>query len=356
MRILYAVGSWGLGHATRSLSVIAALAGAGDDVTVISTGRALRVLRGDLGGRVEFLDWPDAPQTISRSAWGFYLRTGAAIPWILAALRREREWTARLVRSGRFDRIISDNRLGVQHPDVPTFHIAHGLHSIAPARISFLERQLEAFNYRWLGHLRAVIVPDTREDRLSGDLAHRLEVFPPDRVVYAGILSRLRSRALPQDIELFVSLSGPEPQRSILERTVVRQLPSLRLRTVVALGAPDARAHTRIGNADVYGYLDRTAQEEMMNRARLVVCRAGYSTVMDLAELRRPAVLIPTPGQTEQVYLARYHHERGSALAADQGRLDLAAAAARAGGLPPLGASVTTDEAVSTITSLIHAG
>jgi hypothetical protein len=77
---------------------------------------------------------------------------------------------------------------------------------------------------------------------------------------------------------------------------------------------------------------------------------------MDLAELRRAAVLIPTPGQTEQVYLARYHHERGTALAADQGRLDLAAAAARAGGLPPLRASVTTDETVRTITSLIHEG
>ncbi|MGH2348526.1 MAG: glycosyltransferase family protein [bacterium] len=356
MRILYAVGSWGLGHATRSLPILSALAGGGDDVTIISTGRALQALRDDLGERAEFLDWPDVPQTVSRTAWGFYLRTGAAIPWMLAALRREREWTAQLIRRRRVDRIVSDNRLGVQHPDMPTFHIAHGLHPIAPARIGFIEWRLEAFTYRWLGHLRAVIVPDTREDRLSGDLGHRLEVFPPERVVYAGILSRLRRRALPQDVDLFVSLSGPGLQRSILARTVIRQLPSLRLRTVVALGAPDAPAHTRIGSADVYGYLDRGAQEEMMNRARIVVCRAGYSTLMELAELRRGAVLIPTPGYTEQMYLARYHHERGTAVAVDQGRLDLNEAAARGGALPPLHASVTTDESVRAITAMIRAG
>lgn len=356
MRILYAIGSWGLGHATRSLPVVTALVDGGADVTVVSTGRALAVLRADLGGRADFLDWPDVPQTVSGTAWGFYLRTGAAIPWMLAALRRERAWTAQLLRRRRVDRIVSDNRLGIQHPDVPTFHIVHGLHSIAPARIAFLERSLEAFNYRWLGHLRGIIVPDTRIDRLSGDLGHRLEVFRPEQVTYAGILSRLRRRQLPQDLDLFVTLSGPEPQRSMLERIVLRQLPSVRARTVVALGKPDVCSHTRIGTADVYGYLDRTAQEEMMNRARVVVCRGGYSTIMDLAELQRRTVLIPTPGQTEQVYLARYHHARGTALAADQRRLDLGASAARAAVLRPLHASVTTGDTVRRIASLVLAG
>jgi UDP-N-acetylglucosamine transferase subunit ALG13 len=221
------------------------------------------------------------------------------------------------------------------------------------------ERRLEAFNRRWLGHLRAVIVPDTREDRLSGDLGHRLEVFPPERVVYAGILSRLRAQPRPvppRDVDLFVTLSGPEPQRSMLERVVIRQLPSLGIRAIVTLGTPDVRTHRRIGDADVYGFLDRAAQEEMMNRARIVVCRAGYSTIMDLAEVRRRAVLIPTPGYTEQVYLARYHHARGTALAVNQGRLDLSAAAAQGSRLPPLYASVTTDDAVRTITALIRAG
>ncbi len=356
MRILYAVGSWGLGHATRSLSVITALLGAGAEMTVVSTGRALQVLRGELRDGCEFLDWPDTPQTVAGTAWGFHLKTAAAIPWYLAALRREHRWTAQLIRRRPFDRIVSDNRYGVQHPAVPSFHILHGLRFIAPGRIRLIERQLEAFNYRWLGHLRRMIVPDTEDDKLSGDLAHGLDVFPRAIISYAGILSRLRRRAVAQDLDVFVTLSGPEPQRSILERIVLRQLPSLRGRIVVALGKPDLVARTRVGSADVYGYLDRAAQEEMMNRARVIVCRAGYSTIMDLAELRRSGVLIPTPGQTEQEYLARYHDARGTALAVDQRDVDLRDAVGRAAALPPFHAAVTTEAAVRQMTSLILAG
>ncbi|HEY3248501.1 MAG TPA: glycosyltransferase [bacterium] len=355
MRILYAVGSWGLGHATRSLSVIAALLDAGAELTIISTGRALQVLREGVGDRCEFLDWPDVPQTVARSAWWFYLKTATSAPAYLAALRRERGWTAELVGRRPVDRIVSDNRYGVQHPDLPSFHIAHGLRFIAPGRIRLIERRLEAFNHRWLGHLR-LIVPDTAEDKLSGDLAHGLDIFPRAAITYAGILSRLRRRPVDQDLDLFVTLSGPEPQRSILERIVLRQLPALQTPAVVALGRPDGRSHVRIGRAEVYGYLDRTAQEEMMNRARLVICRAGYSTIMDLAELERRGVLIPTPGQTEQDYLARYHHERGTAVAVAQRQLDLRAAAEHAAAVRPLRASVHTAEAVRRITSLILAG
>lgn len=356
MRILYAVGSWGLGHATRSLPLITSLLDTNASLTIVSTGRALAVLRGELQDRCEFLDWPDVPHTVGRTAWGFYLKTAAAIPRYLAVVRREQQWTAQLLRARHFDRIVSDNRYGIQHPDVPSFHVVHGLRFIAPGRVHLIERRLETVNYRWLGHLRQVIVPDTQEDQLSGDLAHSLEVFPQRVITYAGILSRLRRRAVSEDLDLFVTLSGPEPQRSMLERLILQQLPSVRGRIVVTLGKPDAAAHTRVGSADVYGYLDRSGQEEMMNRARLVLCRSGYSTIMDLAELQRRAVLIPTPGQTEQMYLARYHQARGTAFAVDQRRLDLRAALARGATLPPFRASVSTEQTVRRATSLILAG
>lgn len=356
MRILYAVGSWGLGHATRSLPLISALMERHAGLTVISTGRALAVLRAELQDRCEFLDWPDVPHTVGRTAWGFYLKTAAAIPRYLAVVRTEQQRTADLLRHRRFDRIVSDNRYGIQHPDVPSFHVVHGLRFIAPGRVQVIERRLETENYRWLGHLRQIIVPDTQEDRLSGDLAHRLDVFPPRVVTYAGILSRLRRQVVEEDLDLFITLSGPEPQRTMVEEVVMRQLPSIPGRIVVTLGTPDRTARTRVGTADVYGYLDRPAQEEMMNRARLVLCRSGYSTIMDLAELQRRAVLIPTPGQTEQMYLAGYHQARGTTVSFDQRRLDLRAAMAHGAGLPPFRASTSTADTVRRATGLILAG
>lgn len=84
MRILYAVGSWGLGHATRSLPLIAGLLDAGATLTVASTGRVL--LRAELGRRCDVLDWPDVPQPIGRGAAEFHARAAAAIPWFLRSM------------------------------------------------------------------------------------------------------------------------------------------------------------------------------------------------------------------------------------------------------------------------------
>ncbi len=361
MRILYAVGSWGLGHAARSLPVIQALLDRGAEVTVASTGRALLLLRQELGERCQLLDWPDVPQTLGRSALEFYARSALALPRMLHVMRRERAWTAELVRRRRFDRIVSDNRYGVQHPAVPSFHLAHSLRFIAPGRVAALEWALEAFNYRWFCGLRRILVPDTPQDRLSGDLAHHLRVFPPALLAYIGILSRIRTRDLPQDLDLFITLSGPEPQRTVLEEVLRRQLAAWRpaaagLRVVVALGRPEAPRREEVDGVVVYGYLDARGQEEMVNRARLVVARSGYSTIMDLAEVERRALLVPTPGQTEQVYLAAYHERRGAVRAVAQGRLslprDVAAAAAR----PGLRAREKTAAAVRRAVDLIFAG
>lgn len=356
MRILYAVGSWGLGHSTRSLQLITSLQTAGAAVTVVSTGRALILLRRELGTRCEFVDWPDVPQTISRSALGFYLRSAAAIPLMIWRMVRESQWTTRLVAQQHFDRIVSDNRYGVQHPRLPSFHIANSLRFIAPGRIRAIEFLLESFNYRWFSGLRKVIVPDTVEDALTGDLTHHLRVFPPSLVAYVGIISSIRSRPLPQDIDLFISVSGPEPQRTILERTVLQQLGATRARVVATLGKPEAPGLWRSNGCEIHGHLDREAQEEMMNRARVVLARPGYSTISELAELERRAVLVPTPGQTEQVYLAAYHDARGAVRGVDQRRLDLWQDVALAASRPGLRARVKTTQAVERAVALILNG
>ncbi len=273
---------------------------------------------------------------------------------------RERALTTAFVRARRIDRIVSDNRYGVQHPGVPSFHVAHGLRFLAPRRLRLVERGLEAFNYRWFAGMRRVLVPDTPEDELSGDLAHHLAIFPRSLLAYVGILSSVRARPLPQDIDLFITLSGPEPQRTRLERRVLQQLRARRegrsSRIVVALGRPEAPGDERLEGCQIFGYLDRRAQKEMMNRARVVMARAGYSTIMELAEVERRAVLVPTPGQTEQEHLASRHHRLGAVWSVGQDQLqldrDVAAAAAR----PGLRARTKTAEAVRRSVALIMAG
>lgn len=356
MHILYAIGSWGLGHATRSLPVVRALLARGHDVTVVSHGRALLLLRRELPRDLEFLDWPHVPHTLARTPLGFYLRSAAAIPAMLRIMHAERIWTQELLRHRRVDRLVADNRYGVQDPSVPSFHITNSVRFIAPGRVRFIEDLLERFNYQWFRGLRCVIVPDTVEDALAGELAHGLRVFPSELLAYVGIVSHVRARPVEQDLDLFVSISGPEPQRTLLEQAVRRQLPGFGGKVVVTLGRPEAPGKERIGSAEVYGFLDGAAQEEMLNRARVVAARPGYSTLCALAEIGTRALLIPTPGQTEQVYLGAYHHGRGSVWSVPQSALHLAAGAGAAAARPGLRARTRTDQAVARIVTLITAG
>jgi len=356
MRILYAVGSWGLGHAARSLPVLEALHADGHEVTVISSGRALLMLRRELGERWEFLDWPHFPHTLGRTALGLYTRTAAALPALLRVMWWERRATQALLRRRRFDRIVSDNRYGVQHPDVPSFHVTNNVRFLAPGRLAALEWLLEAFNYAWFRGLRRVIVPDSTEDALAGDLAHRLRIFRPKLLAYVGILSPARARPVPRDLDAFISISGPEPQRTLLEHLIRAQVPAVGGKIVVALGRPEAPGSERLGTADVHGFLDRRRHEEMLNRARVIVARPGFSTLSAVAEVERQAVLIPTPGQTEQMYLASYHQGRGTVFAAAQSGLRLAEAIEAASRRPGLAARVKTTEAVRRIVELIRAG
>jgi len=355
-RVLFAVGSWGLGHATRSLPLIQGLVAAGCSVTVVSTGRALTLLRQELGNRCTYLDWPDVPQPLGRSATAFYLKTALALPRFFATFWDEHRRLLHLLHRERYDLIVSDNRYGIQHREIPTFHVLHGLRFIAPGRARAIELLLEYFNFRWFAPVRGFLIPDEEEDGLSGDLSHRLRFFPRERLHYIGILSSLRRLPVEEEIDVFISISGPEPQRTILERIVLPQAQRLPGRVVVALGRPEISTMTRLGNVEVYTYLPRRAQEALMNRSKVVVARSGYTTIMELAALGKRALLIPTPGQTEQVYLASYHMQRGTAYAAWQHRLDLARDLPKALRTSGLHARSTTAEAVQRFLSIVLGG
>jgi UDP-N-acetylglucosamine transferase subunit ALG13 len=145
------------------------------------------------------------------------------------------------------------------------------------------------------------------------------------RVYYAGVLSSVAPMDVPQDVDVFVSISGPEPQRTQLEEIILGQIESVPgERIVVTLGKPEAAETRRIGDRiTVHGFLDRAGQQEMLNRARMVICRSGYTTVMELAELGRKALFIPTPGQTEQEYLGRLYEAQGTFHSVSQYEVDL---------------------------------
>jgi len=324
--VLFGTSAWGLGHATRDLVLMRALLQAGCRLTVVATGSALRVLREELGDRAQFLNWPDMPTSVAATSAGFYAKTVAHIPKILGTWFAEKRRTRALLEQQSIDFIVSDHRYGMVTSRVPCYFMTHSPRYVAPWRDWFMEAVMERFMAQWLGPVRKVLIPDDEVEGLSGDMGHRVRFFPREKLAYLGILSSVRRRTAAQDVDVFISISGPEPQRGLLQEAVLAQVDKLQGRIVVALGVPGG-AVPSVGAAHVelHAYLNRTAQEAMMNRSRFIVCRSGYTTLMELAELGKRALLVPTPGQTEQVYLAKTLRERGLFYSVKQRQLDLAA-------------------------------
>ncbi|MBB4080378.1 UDP:flavonoid glycosyltransferase YjiC (YdhE family) [Lewinella aquimaris] len=301
---------WGLGHASRSLALARQLEAEGDRLSWAASGPAAEMLRRELPDQTIHplppyrVTYPTRSMVwnVARQAW-HWQRT----------IRAEHRATAELVRRLEIDRIVSDSRFGCYHRGVRSVFVTHQLHPITgfgPATAIY-QWQLRNFDEFW--------VPDhPGHDRLSGRLSSPSGY---DNVRFIGPLSRLSEAPGEAAFDVLVLLSGPEPMRTRLEELIFPQLAGLPYSYRVVRGLPTPESAPASPHID---FADTPTLSRLLTAARYVVARPGYSTLMDLRALGKSAVLIPTPGQTEQEYLAQRAQLQGWAVAVkDQEKLDL---------------------------------
>jgi UDP:flavonoid glycosyltransferase YjiC (YdhE family) len=170
-------------------------------------------------------------------------------------------------------------------------------------------------------------IPDfPGEPNLSGDLSHRYRL--PANAAFIGVLSRFSPGPPPEKkLKLVILLSGPEPQRSSLQKIILKQVLHFEGSCVVLLGQPGKQKRTDLSSTlTTYSHLPAAELQRLIITAEHVICRAGYTSIMDLALLGKKALIIPTPGQTEQEYLADSLSEKGLFLSCRQNELDIRAA------------------------------
>jgi hypothetical protein len=272
MRMLFGVCSWGLGHATRTLPIIRKTIEEGHEVTVVSSGRALSMLKQELGPGPSFarLDDYRPPETLNPSY--LTLATLLRFPLYVTAMLHEREFVRRLLEWKRMDVIFSDNRFGFYSRHVPTYFMSHQLRILNPLGSRVLEDGTEIYNRYFFERYAGVLVPDFEEDGLAGRLAHDLSIIDEKHLSYIGVLSEFSYHPAVQDVDVFVSISGPEPQRSAFEGLVRKQLDGFDGRVVVSLGKPEDNGPAE---PNLKGYLGREEREELLNRSKIVVARSG---------------------------------------------------------------------------------
>ena len=244
------------------------------------------------------------------------------LPAILSAILTEHRRLRRLIQAYQIDLVISDSRFGCFSKKAHCIFISHQIHIKTPLATLGFHKLVNSINHWFIQRFDACWVPDFEdpEASLSGSLS-RPAPFP---LQYIGPLSRIQPLKRSSKYDLIVVLSGPEPQRTRLEALVISQLKDLKMRMLLVKGKPaEKEPERKLGNLKILPFLGARALNEAMAESDLVICRSGYSTIMDLAVLGTSAILIPTPGQTEQEYLAQYFYEKKIFYTQEQGALDL---------------------------------
>ncbi len=304
---MVSVLDWGLGHATRTAVMVGALLRRDCRIILAGSGQSLELLRQQFPD-CETIDLPSFSPRISggRFQW---LEIAVQTPTFLWNIWREHRQTSQIAKRVAPDLIISDNRYGVWATEIPSVIITHQLHPhIATRAPRWAERLLSAIICRMIRKFDTCIVPDYQLGGLSGDMS--APTPQGMRIHCAGLMSRMTEveAATSETIDWLGVASGPEPQRGQFTEYLIDRFKIEKGRRVVVCGnQKQGRSRTAEG-VEIIGLADAGELKGLMLAASKIVCRSGYTTLMDLAAIGRldgTVELIPTPGQAEQEYLAK---------------------------------------------------
>jgi UDP-N-acetylglucosamine:LPS N-acetylglucosamine transferase len=305
--VLLAPLDWGLGHATRCIPVIQYLIRQGCKVIVAGEGNQQKLLQNEFKN-LHFEPLRGYRLKYGSGSYSTILKIILQIPKILASIKNEKTWVNKFLEKHKVDVIISDNRYGFYSSAVPSVFITHQLRIKTPfGRLA--ESVLQKFNYRLIERFSECWVPDNEgAANLAGELSHPANL-PGIPVKYIGRLTRLQPDFTAREHGyLLMILSGPEPQRTIFEKILLKELSSYHGPAILVRGLPaeQAAAVSQFKNLVIHNYLPSSRLYDVINEAGYIISRPGYSTVMDITGRNRKNIFVPTPGQSEQEYLARY--------------------------------------------------
>lgn len=303
-RILVAPLDWGIGHATRCVPIIKALLSNQNEVIIASSGEGLAFLQREFP-KQNIFEWKSYNIRYSSSKtqiWAILLQS----PKILWNIYKEHQMLKKIIKKKHIEIVISDNRFGLWNSSIECIYISHQIMIKMPPRLTILEplfyslhkKIIEKFNQCWIPDLKG-------EDNLSGDLSHKYPI--PQNATFIGFLSRFEKTEYSK-ISPFLNLvliSGPEPQRTIFENEMIEKFKGSCQPTIIISGKPTNQNSQRRGNITIKSHIESEELAFLLQTTPNIFCRSGYSTLMDLRILERNATLFPTPGQTEQEYLAK---------------------------------------------------
>lgn len=323
-KICIAPLDWGLGHATRCIQLVKALMQLDYHIYIASEGYHEVILREALPGAT-FLPLAGYRIQYSKEGKWFLWKMIAQIPKILLSIYYERNWLRKMQKEFQFDILISDNRFGFHHTNVPSIFITHQLN--IQTGYAFTNSIVRWLQYSYINKFNSLWIPDKEgKDNYAGILSNPI-VKPSIPTWYLGALHRLnlnKDKNGFEPIQFLGIVSGPEPQRTLFENTLWMQGNTGDVPFAVVAGRPLGNNEPSLSNkGKLYPHANGAVLAALIESAEYIIFRGGYTSLMELIPFQKKLIIIPTPGQTEQEYLASWWETNGWAIAFDQENFNL---------------------------------
>jgi uncharacterized protein (TIGR00661 family) len=349
-RVIVAPLDWGLGHTTRCIPIIRELIFLNCEVFIVADKASFLLLKKEFPF-VQFLQFKGYEITYSQRKRFFSLKLFLQMPAIFSKIFTEKRWLAQIIEQYSIDAVISDNRFGMYSNKIPSVYITHQL--FIKTGSHFSEKIAQKIHYYFIQKYSACWVPDQENDGLAGKLSH--PQILPAKARYIGPLSRFKPTTDTDNVyDLLIILSGPEPQRTIFEDLLFSQIENLKGKIMFVRGLPTATEKpANFNRVTIENHIPSDELNQLLAESRLVVCRSGYTSVMDLSVLQKKAILVPTPGQTEQKYLAEYLLEQQYFYSESQKNFSIVHAMKKADAFPFKKPCLQMDEYRKTLAELV---
>lgn len=305
-KILVAPLNWGLGHATRCIPIIKSLLSENFQPVLAGDGSSLQLLIKEFPF-LRHYELPSYGIHYAKKAGNLKYKLLLKVPGILLAMAEEKKILKEIIEKENLKGIISDNRFGLRSDEIPSIYLTHQLKVLSGSTSRLTskihEHIISGFQECW--------IPDYKGDKsLSGELSQAENFNIPLRFI--GPLSRFTNKKKTKDLDLLIVLSGPEPQRSMLENKLRNELKNYDGTVLMVRGLIEDKQKTdQNGQIKFINFMLTGELERTLRRSKLVISRSGYSSIMDLEAIGAKTFFVPTPGQYEQEYLAEHMKNLG---------------------------------------------
>jgi predicted glycosyltransferase len=303
-KILIAPLNWGLGHTTRCIPIINTLIKQGFTPLIASDGAALLLLQKEFP-KLKSYKLPSYNITYPKNSKFFLSHFLFKIPHFFKTLKAENKVIRKIIAKENIVGIISDNRFGCYHASIKSVYITHQLQVLSgfwtPITSKIHQKVIQKFDACW--------VPDDVNNTYSGALSkvNSLKI----KIQFIGLLSRFKHQKAIIKYDYLILISGPEPERSRFEKQMINTFKNTSKKTLLVQGKVTSYQKIKHQNSiDIFNYMTQNQLQQSIAESNVVIARSGYSTIMDLAKMGKKAFFIPTPGQTEQLYLAKYFESK----------------------------------------------